>query len=492
MYWINFLHIYQPSDQTNDILERVTNESYRPLFKGLLGLEGIKINLNINGSLTELLAKKGYQDVIDNIRTLAETGRLEFTESAKYHCLLPFLKKEEIIRQIKKNNKTNRKYFGPSYKPSCVFPPEMAYSPYVGKIISEMGYPLILIDEIAYSGGKRIPPTNKLFTIKNTKNLTVVFRERRVSNSIMSAVIQNKKDFTRLIEEEIKDHKYLCTAMDGETFGHHRPGLESTLFEIMKSKKPEQIFFSEVLDRFRKEEKVDPLPSTWASAAEDIDQGVQFYSWKDPKNKVHGLQWKLFDHLIATAKEKKLSPSIQDKLDRSMASDQFFWASGEPWWSIEMIEKGAWAILDALKSLPNISESDIGKGEKYYKEIISSAFWWQRGGRIESLSRKYRENVKMPFKERTVGEGKPEVYYAFIKTMEDKMKEAAKKRNYERAILWRDAIWKLETKNDIYDAIHAVDLLRLEVTDPYLKNLMDKYKEKYEKLKPGQPEKRKA
>ena len=56
MYWINFLHIYQPADQTKEILERVANESYRPLFKGLLQLKNIKINLNINGALTETLA----------------------------------------------------------------------------------------------------------------------------------------------------------------------------------------------------------------------------------------------------------------------------------------------------------------------------------------------------------------------------------------------------------------------------------------------------
>jgi aspartokinase-like uncharacterized kinase len=74
--------------------------------------------------------------------------------------------------------------------------------------------------------------------------------------------------------------------------------------------------------------------------------------------------------------------------------------------------------------------------------------------------------------------------------MKKKMLEAAKKKNFERAILWRDAIWKLETKNDIYDAIHAVDLLRLEVPDPQLKKLMDRYKENYEKIKPGQPERR--
>jgi len=490
MNWINFLHIYQPSDQTNEILKRVVNESYRPLFKGFLEISNMKINLNINGALTELLAKNEYKDVIDNIRILAETGRLEFTESAKYHCLLPFLKKNEIIRQIKKNHETNKKHFGKSYKPFCFFPPEMAYNSHVGKIVSQMNYPLILIDEISYNGGKELPPTDKLLKIEGSGELIGIFRERRISNCIMSAVIQSKKEFLQLINET--NNNYLCTAMDGETFGHHRPGLEKSLFNIVKEKKINQLFFSELLDHFKKEGTSSPIPSTWASAVEDIEKGVQFYSWKNPKNKVHNYQWKFFNFLIKTADQKKLTSLIEDKLDRAMASDQFFWASGEPWWSIEMIEKGAWAMLDTLKSLPNITKKEIKKGEEYYKEILSIAFWWQRSGHIEGLAKKYKENIKIPFKERTLENGKPEVYKAFIKTMEDKMKESAQTKNFEKAILWRDAIWKLETKNDIYDAIHAVDLLRLEVTDSYLKSLMDKYKKKYEKIKPGQPEKRKA
>ncbi len=491
MHWINFLHIYQPSDQTGDILKRVANESYRPLFKGLLEIDNIKININISGALTELLYKKGYRDVIDNIRKLAESGRLEFTESAKYHSLLPFLTEGQMIRQIEKNRETNRKYFGKSYNPACFFPPEMAYSRKVGKLIAKMGYKMILIDGISYDGGKTVPPSDKLFRIKGT-DLPIVFRERRVSNSIMSAMVRNKKEFFEMIKDDLKKDKYLCTAMDGETFGHHRPGLEKSLLKIMADTSANQSFFSELPDLFEISEKIDPLPSTWASAAEDIDKGVQFYSWKDPKNKVHQIQWKFVDHVTEVAEKKHLSPTLLEKLDRAMASDQFFWASGEPWWSIEMIEKGAWAMIEFLKKIPGVTKKELDTGEEYYKEILSCAFWWQRSGKIEGMARKYKESVKIPFKERTLENGKPEVYRAFIDTMEKKMKEAAREKNFERAILWRDAIWKLETKNDIYDAIHAVDLIRMEVSDHELTKLMDSYKGKYEKMKSGQPEQRRA
>ena len=492
MYWTNFLHIYQPSDQSKQILKMVANESYRPLFKGFLRIPKIKINLNINGGLTELLVKNGYQDIIKDIRKLAEKNKLEFTESAKYHALLPFLDKNEIIQQILENHLINKKYFGDSYRPIAFFPPEMAYSPKVAKIVSQLGYSIILLDEISYNGGENSPSYNQLFSIKNGKGIIAAFRERRISNCIMSGIIRTKKEFLDLLGDDIKKDIYLYTAMDGETFGHHRPGLEKVLFKILSLKMPEQIFISELPTYFKKTREIEPVKATWATTKEEIKKEEQFYPWNNPENKVHQLQWKFFHYLINLARQKEMSPLTKNKVYKAMASDQFFWASGEPWWSIEMIEKGAWRMVKALESLPDIKKSQIEKGNQYYKDILSIAFWWQRSGKIEQKAEQYKKEVRIPFKERTLKKNKPEVYWAFLEMMQKKMQEAAKRKNFEKAILWRDAIWKIETKNDIYDAVHAVDLLRLEVSDKKLRNLMDKYKEKYKEIKPGQPELRKV
>lgn len=489
MFWVNFLHIYQPPGQSKKILEKVVNESYRPLFKGLLALPDIKLNLNINGSLTETLKKEGYEDVIESIRSLAETERLEFTETAKYHPLLPFLDKEEFERQVRENHETNSRIFGENFRPVCFFPPEMAYSPEAAERVNDLGYQMIILDEISFDGGKNEPPRSKLFKIKGT-DIKIAFREKRISNAIMSAVVRSPREFESILEEDINKQIYLCTAMDGETFGHHRPGLEDTFFKVLSSPRPEQIFFSELTNYFEVEKEIEPVKSSWASSREDIERGVQFYSWRDPDNKIHSLQWEFVDFLRKTAGKKDLPREVREKISRAYASDQFFWASGEPWWSIEMIEKGAWLVLDALKSIPGAGRKDVEKGKELYKEILYTAFSYQRSGKIEQKAKKYKEEVKIPFKERTAGEGKPEVYYAFIEKMKEKMWEAAEEKNFERAILWRDAIWKLETKNDIYDAVHAVDLLRMEVPDKELTDLMDKYKKDYKRIKPGQPERR--
>jgi len=494
MYWVNFLHIYQPLSQSNEILKRVVNESYRPLFKGFLTIPGIKINLNINAGLTENLWKKGYEDVIKMIKTLAKDGKLEFTESSRYHAFLPLLPKEEILRQIKGNYRINKRYFGKLYKPKCFFPPEMAYSKKISKLVSQLGYSFIIIDEVCFNAGENSPLTDRLYFEEENKNLKIIFRERRLSNCLMSAIIRTKKEFQEVLKEDLKQEKYICTGIDGETFGHHRPGLEKTLLKILSLKKPKQIFISELPKYFPKEEKISPVSATWASSREDIEKKVPFYSWKDPKNKVHELQWGFTRYILKLAKKRKISLKLKEKIDQALASDHFFWASGEPWWSLEMIEKGAWALFEVSKLLSK-NKAEFEKGKNYYLRILATAFQWQRAGKIEEKTRKYKEAVRIPFKERSFEiskEGK-KIYEDVISLIKKKMVLSARKKNYERAILWRDAIWKLETKNDIYDLLHIVDLLRIEIPekfkklDPKLNELMAEYR----KIKSGQPELRK-
>ena len=83
MKWGHFLHIYQPAGQHPGVLEKIVNESYRPLIRGFLRIPETRITLNINAVLSESLFENGYRDVIENIKLLVEMGRVELTGSAK-------------------------------------------------------------------------------------------------------------------------------------------------------------------------------------------------------------------------------------------------------------------------------------------------------------------------------------------------------------------------------------------------------------------------
>ena len=503
MKWGNFLHIYQPADQQRDILEAIVTQSYRPIISHIVNSPNVRMTLNITGALLELFDKNGYKDLIEMLKKGGEEGKIEFTSSAKYHGFLPLLEEKDIVRQIKINDETNSFYLGNSYKPKGFFPPEMGYSSSLAPIIDSLGFDWVILDEIALGGSPGMVDYSKIYKIKDT-NLKVFFRQRRLSNLIMSAVVRSPETLREAMKNDMDSLKYIITAMDGETFGHHRPGLEKFLFNIFETKDFNITTISDLLDSYVKENKggnkneieIEPVSSTWASSKEDIDRGVQFLSWKDPENKIHMWQWELF-HL---AREKVESmdnkhpryEEVKHRMDIATASDHYWWASAKPWWSLEMIEDGAYRLLDTVRMIPDTSEEDILKARDLYENIISTAFTWQRTGKIRDMMAEQKSILRIPFKERTIGKGGAEegVYYAFIDMMKGLEKKAVENREYEKAILWRDAMYKLENKLDVYDTINAIDLLRVEIPNNEVEETILKYKDKYRAIRGGQPEQR--
>ncbi len=496
MYWANFLHIYQPADQQADVLEAVVTQCYRPLLTHLRDNKNVRLTLNINGSLMELFDKYGYHDLIEMMKEMGKDGRIEFTGSAKYHAFLPFLEKEEIIRQIKMNDETNRKYLGDSYNPKGFFPPEMGFKEELVPIIESLGFKWIILDEIsAYGEPERVDYT-KIYKIKNS-NLKVFFRERRLSNLIMGAVVRSAETLADAMKSDLESKRYILTGMDGETFGHHRPGLEKMLFEVFKTPQFKLANISDLIDLYSDTEEIMPVASTWASSKQDIENGIQFISWADPENELHTMQGKLFEMVLAEVKkmDNRLPEyeEVRKKMDKAEASDHFWWASAKPWWSMEMIEDGAYRLLDTARSIPNIGKDISDKASELYEKIVSTGFHWQRSGKIREMSRAQYALQRIPFRDRVVGQGYTEgVYEAFIDMMKSLEKEAAATGEYEKATLWRDAVFKLENKLDIYDTVSAVDLLRIQMPSEKIEETLKKYKEEYTQIRGGQPEQRGA
>lgn len=497
MRWANFLHFYQPADQQEDILEAIIQQSYKPILEGIVENKNLRLTLNINGALLELFDKYKHFYLIDILKKIGSEGRIEFTSSSKYHAFLPLIEEKEIIRQIKINDETNKYFLGSAYNPQGFFPPEMAYKEELAPILENLGFKWVILDEIAYFGEPEKVNYKKIYKIKGT-DLLVFFRERRLSNLIMSAVVRTKETLFQAMKNDLSSGRYLITAMDVETFGHHRPGLEKMLFDIFEAPEFELIQISDIPKYWSDYEEISPIKSTWASSPEDIKEGIQFLSWRDPENIIHKFQWDflrlVFQEFYKIDANSPTYAIIRKKIDKAISSDHFWWASAKPWWSIEMIEIGAWNLLEAIKSFPNESKSKevINKAQDFYTKIISTSFNWQRTGRIRQMMKEQKSILRVPFKDRTIGKGGAEkgVYYAFIDMMKKLEKKAAKQKEYEKAILWRDALYKLKNKLDIYDTINAIDLLRIEIPHNEVEEIIEKYKEKYRQIRGGQPEQR--
>ena len=472
MYWANFLHFYQPPNQLSDILKRIVNESYRLLIKGLKNNRQAKLTLNLNACLTEVFAKEGYKDVINDLIFLAKRNQIEFTETAKYHPFLPLLPEAEIKRQIKLNHLTNKKYLGNVYQPKGFFSPEMAYSPKIGQIISRLNYQWLIIDEIAFAGEKNKVDFSKTYVLKNHPGTFVYFKNEQASNLIAGAITRSANSFLKELGDDYDRKKYLITAMDGETFGHHRPGLEDFLFELYSSKKLQSIFISEIPQHFTKTVPVNPLASTWSCDQSDLKKHLPYKLWYQPDNQIHRLQWKFLYWSLKnltdlSAKNGTGYLKARKLLDEALNSCQFWWAS-KYWWSLEMIEQGAFNFLEAARATK--SSKIMKRAGQFYQNILTVAFKWQRDGVIRDFHKKQESWQQQPLKTRTSAEW----FNQLILEFEAEMKKAASGQEYEKAIKWRDAVIKLKGGNDVYDVLHVVNELhsarKIPSVQPFLEH----------------------
>jgi len=446
MYWANFLHFYQPPTQKPFWIHKVASEAYRPVLSGLKAQGKTKLTLNINGVLLEHFEKYGEADIIELVRELMKSGQIELTGSAKFHPLLPFLPEEEVVRQIKLNEETLKKYFGDLWTPKGFFPPEMGFDKKIAEIVKKLGYKWIIADELSMPERSRPIDYSKLYSLRGAEDFLIHFRERRMSWVILSGQVGTGKLLIKSLGERLNRGEYLLTAMDGETFGHHRPGLEQLLFEMYGERGIATVLISDLPEYFKKITAVDPQPSTWALMEKDLERKKPFSRWKDEDNEIHKLQWELTRlALEAIKKADSENPAFLEArllLDRALHSDQYWWASAKPWWSVEMIERGAKELSGAVLKMPGISVETKEKAKELYKSIIFTAFDWQREGLVDELAKEEDEDVR----QRTdIGLPKlpREEIEKMIKNLEREMETVAKNQEFERAAQLRNRIAEL-------------------------------------------------
>ena len=185
IYWSLLLHFYQPPTQIHSVLNKVTEESYRPLIKVFSDNPNAKATVNINGVLTEMLAEHGKSDVISGLAGLAEKEQIEFTGSGKYHPILPLIPRDEIYRQISANHRANRKLIGNNYRPQGFFPPEMCYGKNIIEPVLNAGYKWIIMGGIACP--VEWPMDTVHYIDSSSGKLSVFFRDDVLSSWLSSA-----------------------------------------------------------------------------------------------------------------------------------------------------------------------------------------------------------------------------------------------------------------------------------------------------------------
>lgn len=417
IYWAPLLHFYQPPLQLYSVLEKVIKESYRPLIEVMRQHPNARVTVNINGVLTEMLWETGHADVIEGLKELATKKQIEFTGSGKYHPILPLIPREEKIRQVRRNQLTNRYFFGDSYAPKGFFPPEMAFNMDVIEPVVATRHEWIILSGVACPVSWPMDVIHETGT--NDEKVSVFFRDDILSNRISFQDIDGKRfiEHLRGLHREVGD-VYVITAMDAETFGHHIQNWEKlfladvygalaslkALYPELKQRKilAEQhlsileyqgergvqeiktVLMSDLLQLFPRGQRITPRPSSWSTSDQDIKNDNFYPLWKDRNNFLHTLQWEHLNiaiELVHAAQKVADNPTARQfaeiargLLDPALHSCQFWWANKGSRWDINMVDRGIKqqreSILNAYKAIVLSSSSDEQKRLYYYRVVV--------------------------------------------------------------------------------------------------------------------------
>ncbi len=410
-YWAPLLHSYQPSFQDMKILKRINKECYKPLFSMLQEHENAAFSLNLNTNLIEMLYDFDLSDTIEIIKNLRLDGKIEILGTAKYHPILPLIPEKEAQRQIMLNEETNVNEFT-NWERDGFFPPELSINSKITKLISQLGYKWIIISGVACPIDW---PYDHIYC--SPQGLKLFFRDDILSNKISFNSTTAKEFIFQLKEmfnndnEKINTDKYVITAMDSETFGHHHRNYERTFLskalELINDEEDLKIICISELDKHFPihKNRIVPRDSSWSTTEEDLKNSIPYPLWNHPENNVHRFYWKMLnslDHLITHISNLG---STQDNIiqeyyatarwfyDQAICSDTTWWANPDrKIWSPNLIYKGIELImktaLNAQLALAYANKSDLG--ESYYNSISNDHGLLLM--ELNTLSQKIRES----------------------------------------------------------------------------------------------------
>jgi len=337
------LHFYQPPTQDPGIVVKIDSECYNPVFR-LLRDSGSKVTVNVNLSLTEQLALHCPQ-TLDLAR---ECSGCEFTQSGAFHPLFPLIPPEEVERQLRINGEGNRSLMPVFGNPSGVFPPEMALDGRTASILAGLGYRWTITDDVPWVFSGREAPAS---WIPEYNGIKVLLRSNFWSNFISFHGDDGGLIARRLVKEMRgwmgDQDSYIVIAMDGETFGHHRPGavegfLKPFLDALSHCDGAGLATIGEIAERFpgRKETVPD---GSWSTSSSDIERGVPFPLWDDPNNPDHQSLRLLLNTVLERARSCG-SANVARLADEMLYSCPFWWASSGRYRAVQ-VRRGISAIL---------------------------------------------------------------------------------------------------------------------------------------------------
>ncbi|MBN1455153.1 MAG: glycoside hydrolase family 57 protein [Methanomicrobia archaeon] len=312
------LFSYYFDDTANrEIFAKVARKCYQPTNELLLQLldehEDFKVTFSITGVFLEQCEAYGYDELVEDFRALAATGRVEFLDQTYFHSLVGLYDNEgEFLEQVRLHRELMRDRIG--VLPTFFENTELLYNNRIAKLVEDLGYSGILTEGVERVLDGRSP--NYVYAPVGCKKLKVLLRHYQLTDDIGFRFSSKQWE-----EHPLTASKYatwlnatpgqcINLFMDYETFGEHHwadTGIFAFLQDFPRQVLAYELAFatpSEIVARY--------------PAADMIDvRNLETISWADLEKDTscfigNTMQWACFDYL------RWLEPLVKESRDAAL------------------------------------------------------------------------------------------------------------------------------------------------------------------------------
>ena len=226
--------------QSNErIFKKVAAKSYHPMLdlleKNLRTHRDFKVSFSITGTWLEQAEKWDYA-LIEQIRRMVATGKVEIVGETFYHSLAFFYDREEFENQVNAHIAKIRNLFG--VVPRVFRNTEFAYNDELAKWADEKGYTAILAEGWDKILGWR--SSNHVYRPVGCKNLKLLLKNYRLSDDIAfrfsnrgwSEWPLTVPKYQTWVDNDCLRGPLINLFMDFETFGEHQ-WADTGIFDFM-------------------------------------------------------------------------------------------------------------------------------------------------------------------------------------------------------------------------------------------------------------------
>ena len=112
MHLAFLLDFFQPTPQSNTMIDEVARECYGPLVELFNCDLNPRFTVSLPNSLADRLEDRGRTDIIGSLKQAVSAGKVELIHTGAYHPIFPLIPTREVQRQIELDLRYKSEKFG--------------------------------------------------------------------------------------------------------------------------------------------------------------------------------------------------------------------------------------------------------------------------------------------------------------------------------------------------------------------------------------------